>query len=60
MVRMEVKLHLRKYKCHKGFSWCSSVEARSKFRLGEQTTALNSLTAHTLKRNASCHGTSKQ
>jgi len=36
--------------CHKGFSGYSSVLARSKFRIGGQGTAPQSLTAHTLDR----------
>lgn len=36
--------------CHKGFRGYSSVVARSKFRVGGQFTAPQSLTAHTLNR----------
>jgi len=36
--------------CHKGFSGYSSVVARSKFYVGGQETAPQSLTAHTLDR----------
>jgi len=36
--------------CHKGFSGCSSVVARSKFRVGGQDTTPQSLTAHTHNR----------
>ena len=36
--------------CHKGFSGYLSVVARSKFRVGGQETAPQSLTAHTLDR----------
>ena len=36
--------------CHKGFSGYSSIEARSKFRVGGQVTTPQSLTAHTLDR----------
>lgn len=36
--------------CHKGFSGYSIVVARSKFRVGGQETAPQSLTAHTLDR----------
>ena len=38
--------------CHKGLSGYSSIVARSKFRVGGQDTAPQSLTAHTLKRYA--------
>lgn len=36
--------------CHKGFSGYSSIAARSKFCIGGQETAPQSLTAHTLDR----------
>jgi len=36
--------------CHKGLSGYSSIVARSKFRVGGQETAPQSLTAHTLDR----------
>ena len=41
---------LTKCICHKGFSGYSNVVARSKFRVGGQKTAPQSLTAHTLDR----------
>ncbi len=41
---------LTKCICHKGFSVYSSVVVRSKFRVGGQVTAPQSLTAHTLNR----------
>jgi len=41
---------LTKCICHKGFSGYSSIVARSKFRVGGQETAPQSLTAHTLDR----------
>jgi hypothetical protein len=41
---------LTKCICHKGFSWYSSIVARSNFRVGGQETATQSLTAHTLDR----------
>jgi len=43
---------LTKCICHKGFSGYSNVVARSKFRVGGQKTAPQSLTAHTLDRCA--------
>lgn len=44
--------HTTKFICHKGFSWYSSVVARSNFRVGGQETTPQSLTAHTLDRYA--------
>jgi hypothetical protein len=44
---------LTKCICHKGFSGYSSVVARSKFCVGGQETAPQSLTAYTLDRCAS-------
>lgn len=41
---------LTKCICHKGFSGYSSVVARSNFRVDEQETTPQSLTAHTLDR----------
>ena len=46
--------HPTKCICHKGFSVCSSVVARSNFRVGGQETTPQSLTAHTLVRYAAC------
>jgi len=37
--------------CHKGFRGYSGIVARSKFRVGGQATAPQSLTAPTLDRN---------
>lgn len=41
---------LTKCICHKGFSGYSGVVAHSNFRIGEQETTPQSLTAHTLDR----------
>jgi len=41
---------LTKCICHKGFIGYSSIVPRSKFRIGGQDTAPQSLTAHTLYR----------
>ena len=46
--------------CHKGFSWYSSVVARSNFRVGGQETTPQSLTAHTLKRYKQPYGRNKR
>jgi hypothetical protein len=42
--------HPTKCICHKGFSGYSGVVAHSNFRIGEQETTPQSLTAHTLDR----------
>ena len=46
--------HPTKCICHKGFSGYSGVVAHSNFRIGEQETTPQSLTAHTLDRCVSC------
>ena len=51
---------LTKCICHKGFSVYSSVVVRSKFRVGGQVTAPQSLTAHTLNRWRSLEQTRKK
>jgi hypothetical protein len=43
--------HPTKCICHKGFSGYSGVVAHSNFRIGEQETTPQSLTAHTLDRS---------
>jgi hypothetical protein len=48
---------LTKCICHKGFSGYSSNVARSKFHVGGQETATQSLTAHTLDRCAQLNKT---
>jgi len=42
--------HTTKCICHKGFIGYSSIVARLNFRVGEQDTTPQSLTAHTLDR----------
>ena len=48
--RLQEHQHPTKCICHKGFSGYSSIVARSKFRVGGQVTAPQSLTVDTLDR----------